>query len=45
MENSFVIKESKIINSAINIIKKILDVKYKKANLNQKSNKLNKLNT
>ena len=41
----FVIQESKNIKSSTNRIKKILDTKYEKANLNEITTKLNYLNS
>ena len=44
MKNNFTIQESKNIKSATNWIKKILDAKYKRANLKEIGTKLKYLN-
>ena len=45
MRTNFTIQESKNVNSATNRIQKILDAKYKKANLKEITNKLKYLNS
>ena len=45
MRTNFAIQESKNIKSATNKIKKILDVKYEKANLKEITTKLKYLNS